>query len=73
MPTKPRNTATITFSLPPEMAQELREVVTEEDRTVSELIREAIRLYMEEREWRIRERMQRRGFRRTEQGVETDE
>ena len=56
MPTKPRNTATITFSLPPEMAQELREVVKEEDRTVSELLREAIRLYMEEREWRIRER-----------------
>ena len=60
MPTKPRNTDTITFSLPPEMAQELREVVSEEDRTVSELLREAIRLYMEEREWRIRERMQRR-------------
>ena len=60
MPTKHRNTATITFSLPPEMAQELREVVREEDRTVSELLREAIRLYMEEREWRIRERMERR-------------
>ena len=57
MPTKPRNTATITFSLPPEMAQELREVVREENRTVSELLREAIRLYMEEREWRRRERM----------------
>jgi len=40
MPTKHRNTATITFSLPPEMAQELREVVKEEDRTVSELLRE---------------------------------
>lgn len=73
MPTKPRNTATITFSLPPEMAQELREVVREEDRTVSELLREAIRLYIEEREWRIRERMQRRRSRQTEQGVETDE
>ena len=59
MPTKPRNTATITFSLPPEMAQELREVVKEEDRTVSELLREAIRLYMEEREWRRRERLER--------------
>ena len=59
MPTKPRNTATITFSLPPEMAQELRAVVREEDRTVSELLREAIRLYMEEREWRRRERMER--------------
>ena len=67
MPTKHRNTATITFSLPPEMAQELREVVKEEDRTVSELLREAIRLYMEERKWRIRERMQRRRSRQAEQ------
>ncbi len=39
-----RNTETITFSLPPEMAQRLRQVVKEEDRTVSELLREAIRL-----------------------------
>ena len=67
MPTKPRNTAIITFSLPPEMAQELSEVVKEEDRTVSELLREAIRLYMEEREWRIQERMQRRRSRQPEQ------
>ena len=54
MPVKPRNTDTITFSLPPEMARQLRQVVKEEDRTVSELLREAIRLYMEEREWRRR-------------------
>ena len=67
MPTKPRNTATITFSLPPEMAQELREVVKEEDRTVSELLREAIRLYIEEREWRRRERMERLRSRQTGQ------
>ncbi len=56
----PRATDTITFSLPPETAQRVREVVREEQRTVSELLREAIRLYMEEREWRIQERMQRR-------------
>ena len=56
----PRNTDTITFSLPPETAQELRRVVKEEQRTVSELLREAIRLYMEEREWRIQERTRRR-------------
>ena len=54
-----RNTETITFSLPPEMAQHLRLVVKEEGRTVSELLREAIRLYMEEREWRRRERLER--------------
>ena len=27
MPAKPRNTDTITFSLPPEMAQQMRQVV----------------------------------------------
>ena len=68
MPAKPRNTDTITFSLPPEMAQELRQVVREEERTVSELLREAIRLYMEEREWRRRERLQRRRSRQDDQG-----
>ena len=77
MSTKPRNTDTITFSLPPEMAQQLRQVVKEEDRTVSELLREAIRLYMEEREWRRRERLERLSSRRTgqseTQGGETDE
>ena len=67
MPPKPRNTATITFSLPPEMAQELRQVVKDEDRTVSELLREAIRLYMEEREWRRRERMGRLRSRQAQQ------
>ena len=59
MPAKARSTDTITFSLPPELAQQLRRVVKEEDRTVSQLLREAIRLYMEEREWRKRERMER--------------
>ena len=77
MPVKPRNTDTITFSLPPEMARQLRQVVKEEDRTVSELLREAIRLYMEEREWRRRERLERLRSRRTGQsevqGGETDE
>ena len=56
----PRTTNTITFSLPPELAQRVREVVEEEQRTVSELLREAIRLYMEERDWRIKERTERR-------------
>ena len=66
MPTKSRNTDTITFSLPPETAQHMRQVAGEEQRTVSELLREAIRLYMEEREWRIQERMERRSRRTTE-------
>ena len=63
----PRTTKVITFSLPPEMDEQLRQVVEEEDRTVSELLREAERLYLEEREWRRQERMQRRRSRRTEQ------
>ena len=66
-----RNTETITFSLPPEMAQRLRQVVREEERTVSELLREAIRLYMEEREWRTKERMERRRSRTTTDQEET--
>ncbi len=46
-----RNTKTITFSLPPEMAEQVQEVMREEGRTMSELIREALRKYTEEREW----------------------
>ena len=57
----------ITFSLPPEMDEQLRQVVEEEGRTVSELLREAFRLYLEEREWRRQERMQMRRSRQTEQ------
>ena len=63
----PRNRKTITFSMPPEMEQELRQVVEDEDRSVSQLMREAFRLYLEEREWRIQERMQRRRSRQTPQ------
>ena len=67
-----RNTETITFSLPPPMAEQLRQVVKEEDRTVSELLREAIRLYMEEREWRRRERLERLRSRRSTEQEETE-
>ena len=63
----PRKRRVITFSLPPEMAEQLRQVVEEEGRTVSELLREAFRLYLEERDWRRQERMQMRRSRQTEQ------
>ena len=63
----PRNRKTITFSMPPEMEQQLRQVVEEEDRSVSQLMREAFRLYLEEREWHKRARMQRRRSRKTRQ------
>ena len=71
-----RTTKVITFSLPPEMDEQLRQVVEEEGRTVSELLREAFRLYLEEREWRRQERVQRRRSRqpnRKSQGGRTDE
>ena len=63
----PRKRKVITFSLPPEMDEQLRQVVEEEGRTVSELLREAFRLYLEEREWRRQERMQMRRSRQTQQ------
>ena len=49
------------------MEEQLRQVVEEEGRTVSELLREAFRLYLEEREWRRQERIQMRRSRQTEQ------
>ena len=64
MPVRPRNTKTITFSLPPELAEQVQDVMREEDRTMSEVIREALRLYMDEREWLRRERRQRAEARR---------
>lgn len=48
----PRTTKTITFSLPPEMADKVEEVMREEGRTKSELLREALRRYIEDRKWR---------------------
>ena len=62
-----RTTKIITFSLPPEMAERVREVMAEEDRTMSELIREALRLYMDDREWRSLVRYGQRRAR--EQGI----
>ena len=45
-----RKSKTITFSLPPEMFEQVQRVKEEEGRDMSELVREALRLYMEERE-----------------------
>ena len=56
--TNPRRSKTITFSLPPEMEAQVRSVMKEDDLSVSELLRQAIRLFMEEREWRRRERLE---------------
>ena len=63
----PRKSKVISFSMPPEMAEQVQQVVNEDGRTVSEFLREAIRLYMEEREWLRRERRQRAEGRRNDQ------
>ena len=47
-----RTTATFTISLPPEMAEKVEELMKKEKRTRSELIREALRRYFEEQEWK---------------------
>ena len=56
--TTPRRSKTLTFSLPPEMETQVRQVMKEDDLSVSELLRQAIRIFMEEREWRRRERLE---------------
>ncbi len=48
----PRTTKTMTLSMPPEMAIQVEELTREEGRTKSELFREALRRYVEERNWR---------------------
>ena len=54
-----RKSRTITFSLPPDMFIEVQRVKDEEGRDMSELVREALRLYMEERELRRQARLER--------------
>ena len=54
-----RISRTITFSLPPDMAEQVRQVMREEGRNMSGLVREALRLYLEERELRRQERLER--------------
>ncbi len=63
----PRTTKVISFSLPPELAEQVQQMLKEDDRTMSEFLREAIRLYMEEREWLRQERRQRAEARRNDQ------
>ena len=47
-----RTTQTWTVSLPPNLLREAERAAREEDRTKSELVREALRMYIEERRWR---------------------
>ena len=72
-----RKSRTITFSLPPELFVEVQRVKDEEGRAMSELVREALRLYMEDRELRREQRLERLRSRQAEreddQGGNTDE
>ena len=61
-----RISRTITFSLPPEMFEEVQRVKDEEGRDMSELVREALRLYMEDRELRREQRRERLRARQAE-------
>ena len=54
-----RISRTITFSLPPDMFEEVQRVREEEGRDMSELVREALRLYLEDRELRRQQRRER--------------
>lgn len=47
----PRTTKTITISLPPEMMGLVDYLAKKEGRTKSELLREALRRYVDDREW----------------------
>lgn len=46
-----RKTAVLTFSVPPEMGKMIDDLAEQENRTRSELIREAIRRYIAEEKW----------------------
>ena len=61
-----RKSRTITFSLPPDMFEQVQRVKDEEGRDMSELVREALRLYMEDRELRREARLERLRSRQAE-------
>ncbi|MFZ6017113.1 MAG: CopG family ribbon-helix-helix protein [Nitrospirota bacterium] len=46
-----RTTKVMTLSLPPEMVKEVERLTKDEKRTKSELFREALRKYINDRQW----------------------
>ncbi len=68
-----RKSRTITFSLPPEMFEQVQRVKDEEGRDMSELVREALRLYMEDRELRREQRLERLRSRQANQSEEDEQ
>lgn len=66
-----RTTKTWTVSLPPQLGREAERAAKEENRTKSELVREALRLYLEDRRWR---KLQRKTALRAQAvGIRTEE
>ena len=47
-----RTTQVVSLSLPPDLVREAERIAKQEGRTKSELFREALRRYIEERRWR---------------------
>lgn len=68
-----RISRTFTVSFPPELASEVETMAKEEKRNLSELFREAFRVYQQEREIRDIERLQRRlGPKLAAKGISTE-
>lgn len=66
-----RVTKLISFSIMPDFLREVEQVAKEENRTKSELIREALRRYIEERKWEELTRYAR--IKAGEAGIKTEE
>ena len=66
-----RTTKLISFSILPDFLKRVEEVAKEENRTKSELIREALRRYIEDREWEKLTRYARQ--KSIEAGIKTEE
>lgn len=66
-----RITKTLTVSLSPQLARETERTAREESCTKSELVREALRFYLQERRWK---QLQRETVRRAEAlGIRTED
>ena len=66
-----RLTKLISISIMPDFLREVEKVAKEENRTKSELIREALRRYIEDREW---EKLNRYALKKSvETGIKTEE
>jgi len=66
-----RLTKLISFSILPDFLREVEKVAKEENRTKSELIREALRRYIEDREWENLTRYAQ--IKSAETGIKTEE